>query len=290
LNVASYQASRLRRALDSSAIIAYRSCNHRSCPKCGGANAQAWLDGQCERLLPVPYFLVTFTLPEQLRVACRSHQRLFYEILFDESAATLKEIASIPRYLGGELGFLGILHTWTRQLAYHPHVHYIVPGGGLRPDGGKWRKCRITKKGEPYLLPVELLSHHFRHRFKERLRAQAPEIFNTIASQVWLVDWVVHSQSAGAGRQALGYLSAYVFRTALSNKRLISDQNGDIAFGYIELQTGKSQTLVLDAISFLARVLQHVLPAGFHKVRYYGWMHPRARKRFCSSRICSPCH
>lgn len=175
-------------------------------------------DGHCERLLPVPYFLVTFTLPEQLRVACRSHQRLFYEILFDESAATLKEIASIPRHLGGELGFLGILHTWTRQLAYHPHVHYIVPGGGLRPDGGKWRKCRITKKGEPYLLPVELLSHHFRHRFKERLRAQALEIFNTIASQVWLVDWVVHSQSAGAGREALGYLLAYVFRTALSNK------------------------------------------------------------------------
>ena len=261
------------------AHFAYHSCNHRSCPKCGGADAQAWLNGQCERLLPVPYFLVTFTLPEQLRLACRSHQRLLYEILFDESAATLKEMASIPRHLGGELDFLGILHTWTRQLAYHPHVHYIVPGGGLRPDGRKWRKCRITKKGEPYLLPVELLCHHFRHRFKERLRAQAPEIFDTIASQPWLIDWVVHSQSAGAGREALGYLSAYV-RTALSNKRLISDQNGDIAFGYIESQTGQPQTLVLDAISFLARVLQHVLPAGFHKVRQYGWMHPRARKRF----------
>ena len=262
------------------AHFGYHSCNHRSCPKCGGAAAQLWLKGQCERLLPVPYFLITFTLPEQLRALCRSFQKLFYEILFDESVATLKEIADIPRHLGGELGFLGVLHTWTRQLAYHPHVHYIVPGGGLRPDGRTWRKCRITKQGEPYLLPFELLSCRFRNRFKERLQAEAPELFKSIAPYVWLIDWVVHSQSVGAGREALNYLSAYVFRTALSNKRLISDHNGDITFGYIESQTGKSQRLVLDAITFLARLLQHVLPAGFHKVRYYGWLHPRARKRF----------
>jgi Putative transposase len=193
--------------------------------------------------------------------------------------ATLKEITSIPRHLGAELGFLGVLHTWSRQLAYHPHVHYILAGGGLRPDGRTWRKCRITKQGEPYLLPVELLSCRFRNRFKERLQAEAPELFNCIVPRLWLIDWVVHSQSLGAGREAPNYLSAYVFRTELSNKRIISDHDRDIT------SVTSSRRLANPKPPFSMRSLSWPAsfsmscPAGFHKVRYYGWLHPRARKR-----------
>lgn len=268
----------------------FHSCNHRSCPQCGGAEAREWLERQCARLLPVPYFLVTFTLPEQLREVCRSNQRLFYQALFEESAGTLKEVAAEKKHLGAELGFAGVFHSWTRQLAYHPHLHYVVPGGGLREDGRKWRKCRRVKNNEPYLLPVRVLSARFRDRLKARLEAGAAELYSSIASEVWAQDWVVHSQPAGRGLGALKYLSAYVYRTALSNQRLLSDQEGKVSFSYLESDTGKRKVCTLEAHEFLRRFLQHVLPRGFHKVRYFGWLHPRAGKRFLlvQSRLAVP--
>ena len=257
----------------------WHSCNHRSCPQCGAADAVAWRVRQQRDLLPVPYFLVTFTLPDELRALCRAHPRLGYTLLFRESAGTLQEIAANPRHLGAELGFLGVLHTWTRQLGYHPHVHYVVPGGGLRADGRKWRKCRTLKDGTPYLLPVQVLSRRFRTRIAQALRTGAPELFREVPRAVWSKEWVVHSQPAGRGQEAIGYLSAYVQRTALSNQSLLSDQDGQVTFAYTENGTGARKTLTLDALEFLRRVLSHVLPTGLHKVRYFGWLHPNARKR-----------
>lgn len=258
----------------------FHSCNHRACPQCGGAEAKEWLEGQCARLLPAPYFMVTFTLPAELRDLCRSNQELFYKVLFNESAGALKEVAAERKHLGAELGFLGVLHTWTRQLHYHPHVHYIVPGGGLREDGSKWRKCRRVRNNEPYLLPVRVLSARYRDRCRERLKAGAPDLYADIPESTWERDWVVHSLHVGGGLQALMYLSAYVLRTALSNKRLLSDQDGVITFGYTESGTNLRKTCALPEQEFLRRYLQHVLPSGCHKVRYFGWLHPRAGKRF----------
>lgn len=257
----------------------YHSCNHRSCPKCGGADAAAWRERRLVDLLPVPYFLVTFTLPAELRALCQKNQRLFYTLLFEESAETLKEIAHHPRHLGGELGFFGVLHSWTRQLAYHPHLHYIVPGGGLRTDHRKWRRCRRLSDGTAYLLPVQALSQRFRNRFAAALQDNAPTLYHQVSPTVWRKDWIVHSQPVGSGQEAVSYLSGYVQRTALSNQRILADQEGRITLGYTESATNERQTIALDAHTFIARVLAHVLPPGFHKVRYFGWLHPRAKAR-----------
>lgn len=256
------------------------SCNHRSCPKCGGAGAAEWEARQKAKLLPAPYFMMTFTLPEELRAVCQRHQQLFYSLLFSESSAALQEVAAQPRHLGAELGFFGVLHTWTRQLAYHPHIHYVIPGGGLRADHRRWRKCRVTAKGMAYLLPVQVLSRRFRNRFAAALRKQAPELYREIPAGAWRREWVVNSQACGRGEPVIGYLAGYVTRTTLSNKRLLADEDGRITFSYKESGSGARRTMQLPALAFLARVLSHVLPPGLHKVRYFGWLHPAARRRF----------
>lgn len=255
------------------------SCNHRACPKCGGAQAGEWLRKRLERLLPVEHFLVTFTVPAELRALCRSHQRICYRTLFQTSSQALQEVAADPRYLGAEPDFLGVLHTWTRKLEYHPHVHYVVPGGGLRPDGRKWRRHRRTRTGEPYFLPVRELSARFRDRFGEALRKTDAALHAQVPAGIWSRDWVVHCQAAGSGQAALGYLSAYVSRTALSNKRILSDEGGQVTFGYTESGTGTKKTLTLQALEFIALFLQHILPKGVHRVRCYGWWHPWAGRR-----------
>lgn len=257
----------------------YHSCNHRSCPKCGGADALAWRGRMQRELLPVTYFLVTFTLPEELRAPCRSHPHLLYPMLFRESAGTLQEIAAQPKHLGAEPGMVGVLHTWTRQLSHHPHVHYVIPGGGLRADGMKWRRHRTLKDGSPYLLPVQVLSRRFRARFEKALREQAPDLYREAPRGVWSREWVVHSQAAGNGQAAMGYLARYVQNTALGNKAIVSDNERGITFTYTESQSGERKRLTLDACEFLRRILSHVLPDGLHKVRYFGFLHPNAKKR-----------
>ena len=258
----------------------WHSCNHRNCPRCGGADAQAWRERHQRDLLPVPCFLVTFTVPEELRALFQREPRLGYTVLFQESAGTLQEIAANPRHLGAELGLIGVLHTWTRQLSYHPHVHYIVPGGGLRADGMKWRRCRTLKDGTPYLLPVQVLSRRFRTRVAERLRAEAPDLCRQLPRGVWEKEWVVHSQPAGRGEEAVGYLARYVQGTAPGNKSIVADDEAGVTFTYTENGTGARKQLTLEPMEFLRRILSHVLPEGLHKVRYFGWLHPRARKRY----------
>ena len=260
--------------------FAYHRCGHRACGQCGHTQAQAWLGVQTERLLPVGYFLVTFTIPQELRALFRSHQRICYAALFAESAAALQDVARQPRYLGGDLGLLGVLHTWTRQLAYHPHVHYLVPGVALREDG-----TVCFPKDPQFLLPVQRIGARFRSRLRCRLRQRAPELYARIPSRIWRRPWVVQSQFAGHGHQALSYLSRYIYKTAISSTRLLRQDDDTVTFRYRESGTGTERELTLPGEAFLQRFLQHVLPKGFRRVRSYGWLSPAAKSRF--ARVCT---
>ena len=253
----------------------YFSCHHRACPRCGGQDTAAWTARQEARLLPVPYFLVTFTLPAPIQALALTHAALLYELLFTESAATLQEVAARPRILGAALGFIGVLHTWGRQLQRHPHLHYIVPGGGLRPDHRRWRSLRQPD----WLLPVPLLSAVFARRMEAALRAAAPAFHAQIPDSCWRGPWVVHSQPAGSGAAAVRYLARYVFRTAISDERIDHLDDDRVVFHYVDSDTKQRRSCRLPADAFMDRYLQHVPPEGFHRVRYFGWMHPAAKRR-----------
>jgi len=248
----------------------YHSCQNRHCPKCQNAAGQEWLEQQQALLLPVPYFLLTFTLPEELREVARSHQKLVYGLLFRASAAAAQELAQDPRFVGGTQGMVGVLHTWTRALIYHPHVHYLAPGGGLAPDGSAWRQAR-----EDFLLPVRALSVLFRAKFRDALRQT--DLFAQVPAEVWTQDWVVHCQPVGDGAHALKYLAPYIFRVAISNRRILSLDDDQVTFGYTDGRSGQRRTCTVSAAEFIRRFLQHVLPKGFAKVRYYGFYSPNQR-------------
>lgn len=252
----------------------YHSCNHRACPQCGHADATEWIARQKLKLLPVPYYLVTFTVPEGLRAWLRSHQKAGYGALLQESAGTLQDVARRAKYLGAELGCLSVLHTWGRQLQYHPHVHCVVPAGGLRADGLRW--CR--PQSPDFFLPQIVLAARFRNRLKTALQGQADA--QQIPTRVWRQNWVVDVQPVGSGQTALQYLSAYVYRTALGAQRIVDDVDGHITFQYKDSQDQRWHTLSVSAQEFLRRFLQHVLPKGFQRVRYYGWLGPAATIRW----------
>jgi hypothetical protein len=248
----------------------YHSCQNRHCPKCQNEAGQEWLEQQQALLLPVPYFLLTFTLPEELREVARGHQKLVYGLLFRASAAATQQLAQDPRFVGGTLGMVGVLHTWTRALIYHPHVHYVVPGGGLAADGSAWRPAR-----EDFLLPVRALSILFRAKFRDALRQTG--LFAQVSPEVWTQDWVAPCQPVGNGAGALKYLAPYIFRVAISNRRILSLENDQVTFGYTESGSGQRKTCTLSAEEFIRRFLLHVLPKGFSKVRYYGFFSPSRR-------------
>jgi hypothetical protein len=245
-----------------------RSCGDRHCPSCQRDKAEAWLENQTDRLLPCPYFLVTFTLPAELRAVARSHQRVVYSALFRASSEALRTLAADPKYVGTDrLGFFGVLHTWGRTLEYHPHVHYVVPGGGLSADGTRWLPSRAD-----FLVPVKALSILFRGRFRDLLDREG--LLESVAPAIWQRDWVVHSQPAGDGRQSLRYLAPYVFRVAIGDHRIVSCDDGQVTFTYRRVGSNRQRKMTLEATEFLRRFLQHVLPTGFQKVRSYGFLSP----------------
>jgi hypothetical protein len=217
----------------------------------------------------VPYFLVTFTVPQELRPAFARQPERMHSALFRESAATLQQVAAERRLLGAELGFVGVLHTWGRQLQHHPHVHYIVPGGGLSPDGKKW----VPARQADWLLPVQKLAAVFRSRLEEALRAEAPAEHATIPAGTWRKPWVVNTQPAGSGVTVVRYLARYVGRTAISDERIVAADDQAVTFRYTDSQTQEKKICTLSAEEFLRRYLQHVPPPGQHRVRYFGWMH-----------------
>ncbi len=253
----------------------YHSCNDRHCPQCGQTDADDWLVRQRARLLlPTPCFLVTFTVPEELRRFIRSHQQIALNLLFASSAQALQELAANPRRLGAQLGMLGVLHTWSRTLSFHPHIHYLIPGGGLSPDGRRWVAAR-----KKFLLHHQPLGDHCRTLFKEHLLKEHPERFKQVPAKVWKRHWNVGCQAAGSGDHALRYLSRYVFKTATANKTVALLPGGKVRWDYRDSKTRKQTSLPLEALDFLSRFLQHVLPRGFARVRTFGWLHPAAKVR-----------
>ena len=258
-------------------LYRYHSCRNRHCPKCQLDKAQVWLEKQRDFLLPVPYFLLTFTLPAPFRRIARSHQKLVYNLLFRISAAASQLLAQDARFVGGQLGMMGVLHTWTRNLIYHPHVHYLLPAGGLAPDNQTWLAA-----SRRFLFPVKALSRLFRAQFRQAL--QETELYSLIPSDVWWQEWVVHCKSVGDGRTALKYLAPYVFRVAISNQRILKLADGQVTFRYRDSDTGKSRLCSLSAMEFIRRFLQHVLPRGFVKVRYYGFFSSGLRPRLTALR------
>ncbi len=261
----------------------YHSCRNRHCPKCQHERTEEWLNLQRELWLPVPYFMLTFTLPEELRPIARQNQRLIYHALFQASAEATQTLALDPHRLGAQIGMVGVLHTWTRNLFFHPHVHYLVPGGGVRE--GRW-----VASPSHFFLPVRALSKLFRAAF-QRILKQAP-CFSQIPSKVWSQDWVVHCLPVGDGQAALKYLAPYIYRVAISNRRLLaftdngSMEKSQVTFEYRTSDTGQLKHCTLSAEHFLQRFLQHILPKGFVKVRYFGFFAPNRRTVLKSVQAC----
>jgi hypothetical protein len=255
----------------------YHSCRNRHCPTCQHDAAQAWLARQQELLLPVPYFLVTFTLPAELRDIVYRHQRTLYNLLFRASAAALMEVARDPRFLGAQIGLLGVLQTWTRDLRYHPHIHYLVPGGGLADDGRSW----VTAKAD-FFVHVTPLAALFRAKLRAALRQTA--LWTEIPAAAWQQPWVVDCRPVGTARAALSYLAPYIFRVALSNNRIVRVVDEQVTFRYTIGDTGETAYCTLPVQEFLRRFLQHILPKGFVKVRYYGLFRVGMRRRLARLR------
>jgi hypothetical protein len=254
--------------------LSYRSCGNRHCPTCQYHKTQRWLDHQMNRQLPGHHFLITFTVPEQLRRFIRKNQRVAYSALFKTSSEAIKKLAPDKKYIGGDLpGFLGVLHTWGRTLEYHPHIHYIVPGGALSTTDGLWHPSRID-----FYLPVKALSKLFKAKFRDIMKEAG--LFDQIPPQVWQLDWNVNAQAVGSSEASLKYLAPYVFKVAISNSRIIKVENHTVFFRYTKPHSRRSRTMALNALEFLRRFLQHVLPTGFMKIRYYGFMNPNCSVPF----------
>ena len=255
----------------------YHSCRNRHCPKCQNGKGQEWLEKQQDLLLPVPYYLVTFTLPDELRAVVRSNQYICYDLLLRTGAEAMQTLARDSRFIGGQIGCVGTLHTWGRNMSYHPHAHFVVPAGGVGADGETWLPAKKN-----FFLPVKALSRIFRAKFRDGLRKT--ECFAQVPATVWEKEWVVHCQPVGDGVNALKYLAPYIFRVAISNQRIIKLENDRVTFRYRATDTGQLRTCVLPAIEFIRRFLQHVLPRGFVKVRYYGFLSHSYRRRLAPLR------
>jgi len=245
-----------------------RSCGNRHCPGCQHHKTQQWLQRQMDRQLPGHHFMLTFTVPEPLRDFIYHHQQVAYHALFNASAEAIKTLALDPRYIGADLpGFFGVLHTWGRQLQYHPHVHYVVPGGAFSSDDHQWHP---TSPG--FFLPGKALSKIYRAKFRD-LMAQAG-LLGQIPTEVWSVEWNVNCQAVGASEGTVKYLAPYVFKVAITDSRIVKVENDQVTCRYRQPHSHRERTMTLHALAFIRRFLQHVLPSGLMKVRYYGFLHP----------------
>ena len=252
----------------------YHSCRNRSCPKCRKNDTKAWIQGREKELLPVPYYHVIFTLPHELSGFMRLYQQDLYGLLIKSAAESILKLTADRHYVGGQVGVMAVLHTWGSNLSYHPHVHCLVTGGGLSSDGNAWIPAR-----DDYLVPVNALSKLFRGIFLARIRRQLKEIH--LPKSIWQKDWVVHCKPAVHGtRTVLNYLARYIHRVAIANSRILSVDNGNVTFRYKDSKRGAYiKSMTVRAGEFIRRFLQHVLPAGVHKIRYYGLWSPSNRKK-----------
>jgi len=252
-------------------VFSFHSCGNRSCPKCHTAQTQEWLEHRQAEMLPVPYFHITVTVPAELREVLRANQRDGYAALMQASAAAIIELARDPRYVGGTVAVLAVLHTWTQQLNLHPHVHCLVSGGGISEDASTWHPAR-----QNFLLPIKALAKLVRGKFRALLQRRCPDL--VVPDVVWQVPWILHVTAWGNGEQAvLDYLARYVFRIALTNARIVGLDDETVTIQHKDRKTGHARTCRLSGDEFMRRFLQHVLPRGFHKVRYFGLWHPAQR-------------
>jgi hypothetical protein len=245
-------------------VYRYHSCRNRHCPKCGGDQTQRWLDRHRARLLPCLHYLVTVTLPSELRALAFHQQALVYGALMRSAAAALQTLAADPRYVGARVGAIAVLHTWTRALLYHPHVHLVVTAGGVSADRAQW----IAPKNPAFLVPVHALSVIVRAKMCAALNRAG--LLDQVPASVWKTSWVVHAQPAGNGERVLDYLARYLFRVAISNSRLERIDDDQVTFRYRDSRTQAIRRATLSGVEFLRRFLQHVLPRRCAKVRYYG--------------------
>jgi len=265
--------------------IAYNSCRNRHCPKCQGLARAGWLAERQAELLPVPYFHVVFTVPAPLGEIAFQNKAVVYAILLRAAAETLRTIAADPRHLGAEIGIVAVLHTWGQTLHHHPHVHCVVPGGGLSPDGSRWIACRPG-----FFLPVRVLSRLFRRLFLEHLQAAfaagelgffgaladlaEPAAFATRLAELRRSEWVVYAKRPfGGPEQVLAYLGRYTHRVAIANSRLVALADGQVSFRWRDYRHhDKLKVMTLAAEEFIRRFLLHTLPDGFHRIRHYGFL------------------
>jgi hypothetical protein len=272
-------------------VNVYNSCRNRHCPKCQATARAKWLAQRQAELLPTPYFHVVFTLPPQIGRLALQNAKLIYAILFRAASQTLLEIAADPKHLGASIGFLAVLHTWGQNLHLHPHLHCIVPGGGISPDGSRWIACRKS-----FFLPVRVLSRLFRTKFLRSLRAAfrkgdlrlagelhdltEPAAFRSLCQQALRNEWVVYAKPPfGGPERVLKYLARYTHRVAISNHRLRSLENARVSFDWKDYAHGsRTKIMTLDAVEFIRRFLLHVLPSGLVRIRQFGFLANRVRK------------
>jgi Putative transposase/Transposase zinc-binding domain len=253
----------------------YHCCRNRACPKCHATQTQQWLEERQAELLPCDYFHAVVTVPSELRAVFRRNQKLLYGLLMQVSATSVKDLCANKRHLGALPGMLAVLHTWNGQLGYHPHVHLLITGGGITADGQYWEPARGA-----FLVPVAVLSRKIAALFRAALKAAAPAVFADVPANVWQREWVSFCKHYGHGNDAvLAYLSRYVFRTAISNARILDMDQSHVTFRWKDRGTDTWRIERLPGVEFLRRFLQHVLPRGFHKVRYYGLWHPSKREQ-----------
>jgi hypothetical protein len=284
--------------------ISYNSCRHRACPKCQSLARAQWLQDREAELLEVEYFHVVFTVPEPIAAIALHNRRVVYDLLFQTSAETLRTIAADPQHLGAEIGFLTILHTWGQNLLHHPHVHCVVPGGGIAPDGQRWIGCR-----RGFFLPVRVLSRLFRRRFLEGLHAafragrlrfggqlqalQEAGAFRAFLAPAARAEWVVYAKPPfGGPRQVLNYLGRYTHRVAISNNRLLQLDGARVTFAWKDYKHAAARrTMTLAADEFIRRFLLHVLPSGLQHIRHYGFLanrHRHAKLSLCRRLLNTP--
>ncbi|MBL7116160.1 MAG: IS91 family transposase [Kiritimatiellae bacterium] len=248
--------------------VACSSCGNRHCPVCQHEKATEWVYRQQLRLLPCTYFLATFTIPDELRALARTHQQVVYDAMFNCAAESLRTLEADKRFVGCNVaGFFGVLHTWGRQLQYHPHVHFVIPGGGLTKNRDRW----IAANGD-FLVHVRALSAMFRGKLRAAL-AEAG-LLSQVAEAVWSRNWVVHCEAVGDGRAVMKYLGAYVMRVAISASRIVAYDGKSVRIKYQKVGSSKWRFMELSVMEFMRRFLQHVLPNGFVKIRHYGFMSP----------------
>lgn len=259
----------------------YHGCRNRSCPKCHGRQTAAWLESRSAEILPCRYFHLVATVPAEIRHLFLRHQKTLYGLLMKTAADVTRELAAEQRYVGGEVGILAVLHTWTARLHYHPHVHLLVTGGGVAADRAGWHDA-----AENFLVPVKRLSPMIAGRFAQALKKKHPDLFDHIPAMVWKREWCSYCKPYGTGTDAvLHYLGRYVFRIAVTNHRLIAMDESHVTFAYKDHATEQWKTERVEGVQFLRRFLLHVLPKGFHKVRYYGLWHPGKRALMARARL-----